>query len=129
MFQIDDKNFPCSTTVTMRFIGGKWKAVILIHLAKSNQRYSELRKMIPTITERTLSLQLKQLEEDGLLERRVFTEKPPLMVEYSLSDFGKSLIPLLKHIAEWGNFANQHSSKIKQISTSHNCEKFDTLES
>lgn len=129
MFQIDDKNFPCSTSVTMRFIGGKWKAVILIHLAKSNQRYSELRKMIPTITERTLSLQLKQLEEDGLLERRVFTEKPPLMVEYSLSDFGKSLIPLLKHIAEWGNFANQHSSKIKQISTSHNCEKIDTLES
>ncbi|NBL64214.1 MarR family transcriptional regulator [Flavobacterium sp. NST-5] len=118
MFTIDDKNFPCSTSVTMRFIGGKWKAVILIHLAKKTQRYSELRKMIPTITERTLSLQLKQLEEDGLILRQVFTEKPPLTVDYSLTDFGKSLIPVLKSIAEWGILAQTHSNKIKELRSS-----------
>ncbi len=128
MFEIDDKNFPCSTSVTMRFIGGKWKAVILIHLAKNSQRYSELRRMIPTITERTLSLQLKQLEEDGLILRKVFTEKPPLTVDYSLTEFGKSLIPLLKNIADWGNFAMQHSTKIKQISPLETCEKIDNLD-
>lgn len=112
MFTIDDKNYPCSTSVTMKFIGGKWKAVILFYLSKSPLRYNELRKMIPTITERTLSLQLKQLEEDGVIQRKVFTEKPPLMVEYSLTDFGETLSPLLKEIAKWGNEAAVQSKKI-----------------
>lgn len=119
MFQIDEKIFTCPTSITMRFIGGKWKAVILIHLAKDNKRYNELRKQIPTITERTLSLQLKQLEEDGLIERKVYSEKPPLMVEYSLTDFGKSLIPLLKQIALWGEFAKLNSKKILDLELDH----------
>lgn len=59
MFTIDNKSYPCSTSVTMKFIGGKWKAVILFHLLDNPKRYNELRKLIPTITERTLSLQLK----------------------------------------------------------------------
>ena len=112
MFTIDDKIYPCSTSVTMKFIGGKWKAVILFHLIDEAKRYNELRKLIPTITERTLSLQLKQMEEDQIIDRKVFTEKPPLMVEYSMTDFGKTLIPLVQEIAKWGREASSNSKKI-----------------
>lgn len=95
----------------MRFIGGKWKAVILYHLIDGAKRYNELRKLIPTITERTLSLQLKQLEEDHIIDRKVFTEKPPLMVEYTLTDFGKTLLPVLEAITDWGKSAPEKSKK------------------
>ncbi|SIT04230.1 transcriptional regulator, HxlR family [Chryseobacterium gambrini] len=115
MYSIDNKEYPCCTTVTMRFIGGKWKAVILFYLIDGAKRYNELRKLIPTITERTLSLQLKQLEEDHIIDRKVYTEKPPLMVEYTLTDFGKTLLPLLKEIAKWGESAVQNSSKVEIV--------------
>lgn len=101
MYCVDNKKYPCSTSLTMRFIGGKWKSVILIHLIEK-KRYNELRKQIPMATERTLSLQLKELEEDGLVKRTVYTTKPPLKVEYELTDFGKTLIPLLQSISNWG---------------------------
>ncbi len=112
MYSIDDKKYPCCTSVTMKFIGGKWKAVILVHLTKGPKRYNELRKLIPTITERTLSLQLKQLEEDHIIDRKVYTQKPPLMVEYSLTDFGNTLLPVLHEIRKWGIEAPQNSKKI-----------------
>lgn len=86
----------------MEFIGGKWKSVILIYLVDGKKRYNELRKLISTITERTLSLQLKQLEKDGLITRKVYTKKPPLKVEYALTPFGETLVPVLNSIAEWG---------------------------
>ncbi len=67
---------------------------------------------MPTVTERTLSLQLKVLEEDGLIKRKVYTSKPPLKVEYSLTDFGKTLIPLIQSIADWGDFVvEKYSAK------------------
>lgn len=112
MYIIDNKSYPCCTSVTMRFIGGKWKAVILHHLINGAKRYNELRKVIPTITERTLSLQLKQLEEDNIIDRKVYTEKPPLMVEYTLTDFGKTLLPVLEAITQWGITAPANSKKI-----------------
>lgn len=112
MYTIDNKSYPCCTSVTMRFIGGKWKAVILHHLINGAKRYNELRKDIPTITERTLSLQLKQLEEDNIIDRKVYTEKPPLMVEYTLTDFGKTLLPVLEAITQWGIEAPVISKKI-----------------
>ncbi|MFN1217083.1 winged helix-turn-helix transcriptional regulator [Chryseobacterium kwangjuense] len=111
MYTIDDKEYPCCTSVTMKFIGGKWKAVILFHLTDGPKRYNELRKLIPTITERTLSLQLKQLEEDHILNRKVYTEKPPLMVEYTLTDFGKTLLPVIEAITSWGRAAPDLSVK------------------
>jgi len=95
--------YPCCTSLTMGIIGGKWKTVILFHLMNEKLRYNELRKSMPTVTERTLSLQLKALEEDGLIRRQVYTSKPPLKVEYSLTDFGKTLIPLIRSIADWGD--------------------------
>lgn len=104
MYNINGKKYPCCTSVTMGIIGGKWKTVILFHLIEGPLRYNELRKNMEGVTERTLSLQLKKLEEDGVIERKVFTKKPPLKVEYSLTDFGKTLIPLLRSIAEWGDY-------------------------
>ena len=111
MYIIDDKQYPCSTSLTMKYIGGKWKAVILIHLIEK-KRYSELRKECPVITERTLSLQLKEMEEDGLIKRTVHTSKPPLKVDYELTDFGKTLIPLLKSIAQWGKETANSNKRI-----------------
>jgi len=102
MYHFKGKEYPCCASLTMGIIGGKWKTVILYHLMHGTLRYNELRKEMPTVTERTLSLQLKTLEEDGIVKRKVYTSKPPLKVEYSLTGFGKTLIPLIKSIADWG---------------------------
>ncbi|GAA4278709.1 winged helix-turn-helix transcriptional regulator [Aquimarina mytili] len=104
------KEYPCCTSLTMGIIGGKWKTVILYHLIDGTLRYNELRKIMPTVTERTLSLQLKNLEEDGIINRKVYTTKPPLKVEYSLTDLGKTLIPILQSIANWGDFVVENYS-------------------
>ena len=112
MYSIENKQYPCSTSLTMKYIGGKWKAVILIHLIEK-KRYSELRKECLLITERTLSLQLKELEADGLITRMVYTSKPPLKVDYELTEFGKTLIPLLKAIAQWGKETAGKNDKIE----------------
>ena len=76
--------------------------MILIYLVDGKKRYNVLYKLISTITERTLSLQLKQLEKDGLITRKVYAKKPPLKVEYALTPIGESLAPVLTAIAEWG---------------------------
>lgn len=102
MYTYKGKEYPCCASLTMGIIGGKWKTVILFHLIEGKLRYNELRKKMPTVTERTLSLQLKTLEEDGIVKRTVHTSKPPLKVEYNLTDFGKTLIPVVKSIADWG---------------------------
>lgn len=103
MYKFNGREYPCCTSLTMGVIGGKWKTVILYHLKDGGLRYNEIRKLMPTVTERTLSLQLKTLEEDGIVIRQVFTKKPPLKVEYSLSKLGLSLVPLIKAIADWGD--------------------------
>lgn len=115
LYQIEDKTYPCTTSITMEYIGGKWKMVILYHLRNGARRYNELRKTMPMVTERTLSLQLKQMEEDGIVKREVFTIKPPLKVEYSLTDFGKTLIPLLEMISEWGKGVANERAKVVNI--------------
>jgi len=112
MYYIDNKIYPCSTSLAMKYIGGKWKAVILIHLTDKKKRYNELRKEIELITERTLSLQLKELEADGLISRNVYTDKPPLIVEYELTDFGKTLLPVLSAISQWGKTVAGHQEKV-----------------
>ena len=102
MYDYNGNAYPCCSSLTMAIIGGKWKTAILYNLMDETLRYNELRKKMPIVTERTLSLQLKTLEEDGIIQRKVFTTKPPLKVEYSLTDFGTTLIPLVKSIADWG---------------------------
>lgn len=100
--RIVGKTYPCAISLAMDMVGGKWKTVILAHLMDGEKRYNALRKELPDVTERTLSLQLKQLEADGLVYREVYGDKPPLKVMYGLTDLGKSFIPVLEHLMEWG---------------------------
>ena len=101
--KLNGKSYPCTVSLAMDLIGGKWKTVILYHLKTESKRYSELLKDMQTVTEMTLSLQLKQLEKDGLIVRKVYGKKPPIKVVYSLTDFGKTFIPTLEAITAWGN--------------------------
>ena len=101
--KVEGKIYPCTVSLAMDLIGGKWKAVILYHLKEDEKRFSELRKEIPMVTEMTLSLQLKQLEKDGLVSRKVYGEKPPIKVIYQMTDFGKTFVPALEAITNWGN--------------------------
>lgn len=110
MYRVKGKEYPCCTSVTMGIIGGKWKTVILFYLTAGTLRYNELRKKMVGVTERTLSLQLQQLQADGIVKRKVYSAKPPLKVEYSLTDFGKTLTPILKSIADWGDFVVENYS-------------------
>lgn len=103
VIQFNGKEYPCCASLTMGVIGGKWKTVILYHLISGELRYNELRKLMPSVTERTLSLQLRALEDDGIVDRKVYNNKPPLKVLYILTDFGKTLIPVIQSIADWGD--------------------------
>ena len=116
MYKIGKEKFHCAMDITMNYIGGKWKTVVLWYLIKDKKRFGELNKLIPQMTERMLSITLKQLEDDGLILREVFTTKPPLKVEYSLTAFGKSLIPVLNSIAKWGKDIGNTKGKIIEIS-------------
>jgi len=115
VFKIGEKEYHCALDITMSFIGGKWKTVVLWYLRKDKKRFSELKKQIPDITEKMLSLQLKQLELDGIVERKVFAEVPP-KVEYTLTDFGKTLVPMLEEMAKWGrNLGQDQGTLIERI--------------
>jgi DNA-binding HxlR family transcriptional regulator len=108
---LSGREFHCAMDVTMNYIGGKWKTVVLWYLRKDKKRFNELRKLIPNITEKMLSLQLKDLEKDGIIKRKVYPEVPP-RVEYYLTDFGKTLIPMLEEIARWGRNLAETKGKI-----------------
>lgn len=112
LFEIGDAHFHCAMDITMNFVGGKWKTVVLWYLKNEKKRFTELNKHIPQITERMLSITLRQLEEDGLILREVYNVKPPLKVEYSLTEFGQSLIPVLNEIAKWGRKVGKEKGKI-----------------
>lgn len=103
--------FHCALDVTMHFIGGKWKTVVLWYLRKDKRRFNELKKHIPDITEKMLSLQLKKLEEDGIVTRTVYPEVPP-RVEYHLTPFGQTLVPMLEEMARWGRDLGQKEGEV-----------------
>ncbi|WP_300669888.1 helix-turn-helix domain-containing protein [Desulfoluna sp.] len=96
-----DKNEGCPVEATLEVIGGKWKGVILYHLLEKTYRFGELKRLMPDITQRTLTKQLRELESDGILHREVFAEVPP-KVEYSLTDRGETLRPLILMMRNWG---------------------------
>lgn len=108
---LNAREFHCAMDVTMNYIGGKWKTVVLWYLRKDKKRFSELRRLIPNITEKMLSIQLKNLEHDGIVGRKIYPEVPP-KVEYSLTDFGKTLIPMLEEIARWGRNLAETKGKV-----------------
>lgn len=91
----------CPVTYTISLIGGRWKPIILWSLVHGTHRFSELKRGIPQITEKMLTQQLRELERDGLVARRVHQEVPP-RVEYSLTPRGKSLQPVLESMLQWG---------------------------
>jgi DNA-binding HxlR family transcriptional regulator len=99
--RLKGQTYHCALDVTMHFIGGKWKTVVLWYLRNGRKRFSELKRHIPDITEKMLSLQLKQLEADGFIGKTIYPEVPP-RVEYFLTDAGKSLVPVLEVLARWG---------------------------
>lgn len=92
---------PCPVTTTLSVIGGKWKPIILFIIQDQIKRFGEIKKLIPTITQKMLTQQLRELEEDGIISRKVYPVVPP-KVEYSMTDYGLSLVPILKAMAEWG---------------------------
>lgn len=111
VYRLRGDEFHCAMDVTMKFIGGKWKTVVLWYLRKDKKRFSELGRLIPGITEKMLSLQLKQLEQDGIVERIVYPEVPP-RVEYQMTAFGKTLIPLLEAVAKWGRELGEREGEL-----------------
>jgi DNA-binding HxlR family transcriptional regulator len=115
VFNMDGKRFHCAMDITMHFIGGKWKTVVLWYLRNKTYRFGELKKKIPDITEKMLSLQLKALEKDGIIKRDVFAEVP-IRVEYSLTEFGRTLIPVLEQIARWGRHLGEKKGNMEQVS-------------
>jgi len=91
----------CPVVATVDMIGGKYKALILWHLVDGTRRFGELRRLIPQATQKMLTQQLRELERDNLVIRTVYPVVPP-KVEYHLSDFGKSMKPVLDAMYEWG---------------------------
>jgi len=100
----------CAVGRTVELIGGKWKAVILFYLLDGTLRVGELRRKIPGITQRMLTLQLRELESDGLVDRTVFPVVPP-HVEYALTPFGRTLDPVLRTMREWGTRHKRHAER------------------
>ncbi len=96
------KTFNCEKELTLTIIGGKWKMLIMWHLGKEGtKRFGELKSMMPGITQRMLVSQLRELEEDQIVHRKVYPVVPP-KVEYSLTEHGRSLMPILESLDVWG---------------------------
>lgn len=116
MGHLFNKTFNCEKELTLTVIGGKWKMLILWHLGKEGtKRFGELKSLMPGITQRMLVSQLRELEEDLIVNRKVYPVVPP-KVEYSLTEHGKSLMPILESMYEWGK-AYMETNQIKREST------------
>ncbi len=91
----------CDVEATLSVMGGRWKSAILCNLLIERQRFGELCRKIPNATQRMVTLQLRELEADGVIARHVYSEVPP-RVEYELTEFGRSLEPVLAAMRDWG---------------------------
>lgn len=94
-------NAGCPVEATLGVIGGKWKGVILYHLLERTYRFGELKKTMPGITQRMLTKQLRELENDGIINRKVYAQVPP-KVEYSLTEVGEGLRNIVIMMRDWG---------------------------
>ena len=97
----DIENYRCTVAVTLDVIGGKWKSLILWHLSFKTLRFSQLQRRLAKVTQKMLTQQLRELEADGLVHREVYAEVPP-RVEYSLTELGRSVVPILEMMCQWG---------------------------
>lgn len=94
-------HYHCPVEATIAVIGGKWKCLILHHLLQGTKRFNELKRMVPNVTQRMLTSQLRELERIGIVHREVYAQVPP-KVEYSLTESGKTLEPVLWVMHKWG---------------------------
>lgn len=111
---MEDCSTRCPVGVTLDVIGGKWKLLILYYLLQGTKRFNELRRLMPETTQQMLTLQLRELERDGIVHRQVYAQVPP-KVEYSLTDIGRSLEPVLMMMLNWGIAYNQAVGKQEMI--------------
>ncbi|MEK3889091.1 winged helix-turn-helix transcriptional regulator [Bacillus sp. FSL K6-3431] len=118
MGRICAKEFNCEKELTLAVIGGKWKMLILWYLGKEGtKRFNELKKLIPGITQRMLVNQLRELESDFIIHREVYPVVPP-KVEYSLTEQGQTLMPILESMYSWGkNYKTFTEEKIDDVAT------------
>ncbi len=109
-FVFDEKS--CPVTATMQVLGGKWKAILInaIYLT-SPARFGELKRSVKGITQSMLTQQLRELEDDGLISRKIYAEIPP-RVEYTLTEFGLTLSPIMQSMAKWGEEYRMKKQKV-----------------
>lgn len=100
-FKFNSKIFNCPIVLFLDLIGGKWKSLILWNLKDGTKRYGELRKLLKDVTPKMLTQQLRELEDDGIIMRKVYAEVPP-KVEYTLSELGESLMKVIWEMRNWG---------------------------
>ncbi|TRZ36950.1 transcriptional regulator [Niallia circulans] len=105
---MEKKKYNISVEATLEVIGGKWKCVILCHLTHGKKRTSELKRLMPNITQKMLTQQLRELEDDGIINRIIYQQIPP-KVEYELSEYGESLQSILDALCNWGE---RHITKV-----------------
>ncbi len=97
---------PHPVEVTLAIIGGKWKPLIVFYLLGGTKRFSELRRLLPQATQQMLTMQLRELEQVGILHRHVYAQVPP-KVEYSLTELGQSIEPVLRQMCTWGEWYSE----------------------
>lgn len=118
MYIINDKEYKCSVSVTLDIFNDRWKLAIIWHLLAGNKRFKELHEEISEITQKTLTVKLKELEEKKIINREVFAEVPPKVV-YSLSDAGNRLRPILDEMYKWGI---DYVEEFGEITSENNCD-------
>ncbi|WP_419769887.1 MAG: winged helix-turn-helix transcriptional regulator [Candidatus Marinarcus sp.] len=110
MYYINDKEYKCSVSVTLDVFNDRWKLAIIWHLLDGNKRFKELHEIISEITQKTLTVKLKELEGKNIIHREVFPEVPPKVV-YSLTHIGLQLKPVLSEMHKWGiEYVKEHGT-------------------
>ncbi len=98
---MSDPDFRCGVEVTLAVMSGKWKGLVLWHLRLKTLRFSQLQRRLKSVTQKMLTQQLRELEANGLIHRQIYAEVPP-RVEYSLTDAGRTIVPILELMCQWG---------------------------
>ena len=116
--------YHCPVEAALAVVGGKWKALIIWQLKSETLRFTQLMDHLPMVSPRMLTKQLRELEKDGVVIRRIYPEVPP-RVEYSLSDLGKSVVPVLETLCKWGSeyLLNNGSVHQKRCSDAFNSDE------
>lgn len=116
MYYINEKEYNCSVAVTLDVFNDRWKLAIIWHLLEKDKRFKELSEDIHEVTQKTLTIKLKELEEKKIILRHAYAEIPPKVV-YSLSETGKALRPVLEAMYVWGKgYVNAHGTVSEDIS-------------